>query len=203
MKCHEYESAIVDLARGVPRQPAGDAALHGHLEECRECTARLARERALTAGLRGLAASTEIPDGTALEARLLVQFDREVVVIADRAGSSQRWFAAAAVLVMVVGLAAAWRTVRSQPAANDAYTVAEDAPSEFVPWPGAAALPAFESGQLVRTELPASVLPLLGISRADAPADGHVTADVLYGQDGLARAVRLVRVQSTRLVSRP
>jgi hypothetical protein len=66
--------------------------------------------------------------------------------------------------------------------------------SEFVPWPGAASLPAFESGQLVRTELPASVLPLLGIPEADAPPGGRVLADVLYAQDGLARAVRIVQV---------
>ena len=71
------------------------------------------------------------------------------------------------------------------------------ADSEFVAWPGAAALPRFESGQLVRTELPASVLPLLGISPADIPASGRVTADVLYGQDGLERAVRLVNVRAT------
>jgi len=61
-----------------------------------------------------------------------------------------------------------------------------------VPWPGAAALPAFESGQLVRTELPASVLPLLGLEAPDTPPDARVAADVIYGQDGLARAVRLV-----------
>ena len=94
---------------------------------------------------------------------------------------------------MIVGLA---RGVahRAQPAgAADPYAVAsQDEAYQFVPWPGAASLPAFESGQLVRTELPASVLPLLGISPADAPAGGHVIADVLYGQDGLARAVRLV-----------
>jgi hypothetical protein len=105
------------------------------------------------------------------------------------------WSALAAALVLIVGLAAAWRTVRTAadvqpPAAAAAY---ED--SEFVPWPGAAALPQFESGQLVRTELPASVLPLLGISQADVPAGGRVLADVLYAQDGLARAVRVVRMQ--------
>lgn len=68
-----------------------------------------------------------------------------------------------------------------------------DAAADFVAWPGAAALPAFESGELVRAEVPASVLPLLGISRAEVSERGTVMADFIVGQDGMARAVRLVR----------
>jgi len=64
-------------------------------------------------------------------------------------------------------------------------------PPEFVPWPGAAALPTFESGQLVRLDLPASLLPSLGLLPSPLHV-GVVQADVLIGQDGFARAVRLV-----------
>jgi hypothetical protein len=43
-----------------------------------------------------------------------------------------------------------------------------------------------------------TVLPLLGIPPADAPGvDGYVTADVLYGQDGQPRAVRVVNKRLT------
>ena len=105
------------------------------------------------------------------------------------------WSALAAALVLVAGLAGAWRTVRTAADVRPPVTAASYEDSEFVAWPGAAALPQFESGQLVRTELPVTVLPLLGISQADVPAGGHVLADVLYAQDGLARAVRLVRMQ--------
>ncbi|MGH9408938.1 MAG: hypothetical protein ACRD1V_05750, partial [Vicinamibacterales bacterium] len=62
----------------------------------------------------------------------------------------------------------------------------------FVAVPGAASLPPLESGSLVRMELPVSILPLLGMT---PPATGHateVTADIIVGQDGLPRAVRLV-----------
>jgi hypothetical protein len=59
----------------------------------------------------------------------------------------------------------------------------------FVPWPGAADLPAFESGQLMRVRLPASVAVALGLKPAGQA--GVVQADVLIGQDGFARAVRL------------
>jgi len=197
MTCHEFESAIVDLARQVPANPAEESVTRAHLAECAACAAWLRREESLTEGLRALARSVEVPDAGALEADLLARFDQQRAAVERRTVRSARWLAVAAALVVIVGLAAAWRTVRSQPYADDAFTVAsQEEASEFVPWPGAAALPAFESGELVRTELPASVLPLLGISQGDVPAGGRVTADVLYGQDGLARAVRVVRVQS-------
>ena len=51
--------------------------------------------------------------------------------------------------------------------------------TEFVAWPGATAWPPFESGELIRVSLPVE--------------GGIVEADVLVGQDGFARAVRLVR----------
>jgi hypothetical protein len=67
-----------------------------------------------------------------------------------------------------------------------------DSVIQFVAWPGASALPAFESGQLVRTELPGSVVPLLGLGTSGEGRD-RVTAEVIVAQDGLPRAVRLVR----------
>ena len=64
--------------------------------------------------------------------------------------------------------------------------------SEFVPWPNAEALPAFESGELLRLDLPSSMLSSLGLGSPGSNVTA-VTADVLVGQDGLARAVRLVQ----------
>lgn len=64
------------------------------------------------------------------------------------------------------------------------------APSAFVPWPGAETLPAFESGRLMRLDLPESVAISLGLTPR-APGSGIVRADLLVGQDGLARAVRV------------
>jgi hypothetical protein len=49
----------------------------------------------------------------------------------------------------------------------------------FVAWPDAAEWPPFESGELIRIDIPT--------------ADGVVQADVLVGQDGFARAVRWVQ----------
>jgi hypothetical protein len=64
--------------------------------------------------------------------------------------------------------------------------------SDFVVWPGAAAWPGFESGELVRVEIPAAALPLSWPARHEQPA-AFVQADVLVVQDGIVRAVRLLQ----------
>ena len=62
---------------------------------------------------------------------------------------------------------------------------------EFVAWPGATGLPAFESGYLMRVDMPASIVLSLGLV-PHLPQATFVQADVLVGQDRLPRAVRLV-----------
>lgn len=64
-------------------------------------------------------------------------------------------------------------------------------PAEFTIVPGAAALPPMESGSLVRMEVPASMLPSLGLT-PPAGSGTLVKADLIVGQDGLTRAVRLI-----------
>jgi hypothetical protein len=66
---------------------------------------------------------------------------------------------------------------------------------EFVPLPGASGLPAFESGSIVRVELPIAALPAYGLSIVPDPTRPAVEADVIVGQDGQARAIRLVPLQ--------
>jgi hypothetical protein len=66
-------------------------------------------------------------------------------------------------------------------------------PSGFVQLPGAASLPAFESGEIVRMDVPVASLPAYGIDISSGAGKGPVEADLLIGQDGLARAIRLVK----------
>ena len=65
-------------------------------------------------------------------------------------------------------------------------------PSGFVALPGTAGLPEFESGTIVRVELPIASLPAYGVDISPAANDQPVEADVLVGQDGQPRAIRLV-----------
>jgi hypothetical protein len=70
-------------------------------------------------------------------------------------------------------------------------------PLEFMPIPGAAGLPAFESGSIVRMELPVSALPAYGVEIVPDGMRSAVEADLLVGQDGQARGIRLVSSQES------
>jgi hypothetical protein len=68
---------------------------------------------------------------------------------------------------------------------------------EFVALPGAASLPQFESGSIVRVDLPLSSLAAYGVDISTSGGKGPVKADVLVGQDGEPRAIRLVSRSSS------
>ena len=63
---------------------------------------------------------------------------------------------------------------------------------EFMALPGAGGLPELESGSVVRMALPVGALPEYGLDIVTNGAKTTVEADVLVGQDGMARAIRLV-----------
>lgn len=65
---------------------------------------------------------------------------------------------------------------------------------EFMTLPGAVGLPELESGSVVRIALPVGALPEYGLDIVTNGAKTTVAADVLVGQDGMARAIRLVGV---------
>jgi hypothetical protein len=102
------------------------------------------------------------------------------------------WAAAAALILVTVSLN--WLVVRRPPVADVVASEPAADLAGFVAWPGASAWPPFESGSMIRVELPVSILPTLGLS-APSSVSGFVPADIVVGQDGLARAVRLVQQQ--------
>ena len=71
-------------------------------------------------------------------------------------------------------------------------------PVGFVALPGAAGLPDFESGEIVRMEIPLTSLPTYGIEILPDAQGSPVEADLLVGQDGQARAIRLVTTSASR-----
>lgn len=68
----------------------------------------------------------------------------------------------------------------------------EDSDTSFYPLPEAEGLPAVENAMVVRVQLPVSSLRLMGFPVDEERADAAVQAELLLGQDGLARGVRLV-----------
>jgi hypothetical protein len=143
-------------------------------------------KKSLPESLRELAeASRSLEPDPGVEQRVMAAFDAAVTAQPRRPG--RPWLALAAAAVFVLACGAMWSAAR-RPVPAAALAPGR---SEFVPWPGAATLPVFESGELVRVDLPVSVLPSLGL-RLPATRAMAVKADVIVGQDGLARAVRLV-----------
>ena len=165
----------------------------------------------IVAALRRLSQATEVPPADpAREAALLRAFDHRRLASLETRPSRKRlagvgWLsalsAAAALLVAAVApLGTSGRRTAPPPPRDDRSAAHGTAAAgvrtfaavgEFMPWPGASSLPPLESGELVRVDLPVSILPSLGV----APPAAHVTAvkaDVVIGQDGLARAVRFV-----------
>ena len=64
---------------------------------------------------------------------------------------------------------------------------------EFVRIPSAIGLPELESGTVLRMELPLTALPEYGLDIAPDAMRTSVEADILVGQDGQPRAIRLIR----------
>ncbi len=82
-----------------------------------------------------------------------------------------------------------------QPVATErtAQVITDDADASFYPLPEADVLPAVENAMVVRVQMRVSSLRMMGVPMGDDRADSSVEADLLLGQDGLARGVRLVQ----------
>jgi hypothetical protein len=65
--------------------------------------------------------------------------------------------------------------------------------TDFIPLVQAARFGPAEGGHVVRVEMPRSALVSFGLPVNFERAGGRVKADVLVGDDGIARAIRFVR----------
>ena len=83
--------------------------------------------------------------------------------------------------------------VKTRKRARKSATRPQEVVTDFFPLMDPA--PPFERGQLLRVELPASALQMVGLPvREDRLADS-VQADVLVGEEGLPRAIRFVSLE--------
>lgn len=194
MKCGQIKFDVIDRARGVALDPSREAALETHLRSCERCAALLERQRAISVALRRLADEQQVPSPDAVRLNaLLGSLDR------TRRRSRAETMAvglslAAGVLIVVslsVGLEPPAPVPRASVAGTPTHPLSTSADAPFVVLPGADALPRLESGRVIRIEIQESELNSVGLW--PSMHAGAVQADVLVGQDGLARAVRLVQ----------
>lgn len=101
--------------------------------------------------------------------------------------------AAALVILLVMPKHPAPFPVNARVASADSSAaVSADPDSDFYPLPEAEGLPPVENATIIRVQLPVESLQSMGLDvNADNSTD-QVQADILLGQDGLARAVRFV-----------
>jgi hypothetical protein len=79
------------------------------------------------------------------------------------------------------------RVERARAAESQAY-----AASDFVPVPFAGAVTADDPGMIVRVQLTRASLAQLGYPLAETPGEELISADVLVGEDGWPRGVKLI-----------
>jgi hypothetical protein len=82
---------------------------------------------------------------------------------------------------------------REDAAATEGSDAQQEIATDFIPLMQGARYAQAEGGHLVRVELPRSALASFGLPVNAEAAFGRVKADVLLGDDGLARAIRFVR----------
>jgi len=167
-------------------------------------------EEVLLAGLKAMARAETRGPSAALEARLLAKLPQRRMrwPAFATAGAIAAAICVAAVLWLApeeLPLASALRTPEVPQVAYPAASSAEAKPAprrkplpvarryELITIPYAEPLQSTERAELVRVRVPVSELVSWGLPLRAADPDLRVDADVLVGEDGLARAVRFIR----------
>jgi len=150
-----------------------------------------ADERELLEGLHALASDGPRQAPIEVEARLLAEFRRR-----SRLRRTRTWMSAASVgaiaatIIVLVWIGPLAPKQAAFP--TDPTTLTDETAAGFYPLPDADALPPVESAMVVRVQMPMASLELIGFPINQDRAADPVEAEVLLGQDGLARGVRLV-----------
>jgi hypothetical protein len=148
-------------------------------------------------GLRALAADGLREAPVSVEERLLGEFRKRQHMrrrnfwLAGGVGA----VAAGVAIAMLLGIRPV--PVPSAPSAaqvdaQQATQADDEVAGNFYPLPDTDYLPPMDSATVVRVQLPMSSLRLIGWPVSEERAGERIQADVLLGQDGLARGVRFV-----------
>ncbi len=157
------------------------------------------RNASLTAALRAVAEDDAREETMAASAAVEARLMAEVQSIAR--ARRRRTYATVLALAAVLALAIAWpvwRMTPGRPSTSAGTTPARassgEVATEFFPLIYGSV--PITNGQIVRLEVPRRSLARFGLASFDSldgSASATVPADVLVGEDGLARAVRFIR----------
>jgi hypothetical protein len=206
MTCEAFDLLAVGLARGEDLEPADREAGLSHARRCLRCAARLEDEGAVTAALRALAARTSDAEAPGTVEWALRRALRESKTgVAGGSGRRAGLFHAvpAALLVAAAVLAAVVVVPRGTPPRGEpgraaspvvvptSPAAARGEEADFVSLSYGEDLRELDSLHVVEVELPRTALAAFGWPAGDLQA-GSVTAEVIVGHDGVARAIRVL-----------
>jgi hypothetical protein len=159
------------------------------LRECSSCNERWEDERRLSVQFQAIRDAAAAPQPSiAAQQQLMREFDRTYQ------GGWRLWrkwaFGAAAVLLLLVAAVHGWRT-RHLVERVQLTEGSDVAMEDFVDVPYAPPLAPGEFVRVVRTELEPDALAHMGID-VDGGDGKEVPADVLMGEDGFPRGVRIL-----------
>lgn len=187
MTCRESAVELVECAR-AGQLPGAE--LQAHLVACPRCRERWEDERRLTAHFRIMRDAVARRPSMARREQLMREFEH-----AHAGGFRAVWrwaLNAAAILLVVVAVVYDWHHHR-RPAGNVAHQAADFVwdESDFVAVPYALPLAPGEFVRVVRTQLDPVALAGMGVD-IEAADGAEIPADVLFGEDGLPRGVRVL-----------
>jgi hypothetical protein len=149
----------------------------------------------LTRALKAVARDDERIAALAMNPRLRQELQR----LRATTSRPSRWFGygLAAALLAGLGWPIWWTTTHLAVKETTTRRASREVVTSFLPL-AYGAVP-MTDGRIVRIELPRTSLAAFGLLPAGeaSPGRGTVLADVIVGEDGLARAVRFVRAAST------
>lgn len=194
MRCEAFEAIVTDLSRPEALDQETRAGALAHAARCPRCSRTLAAAKALSAELEELAAQT-----AAAEPPRRLEHALRAAARQRKSAPRITWSrigAAAAVLAVMALLAAGYlrhaRPAGPAPATSATATDATRA-GDYIPL-GYGEASESDVVLVVRVKLPAAMLTGLGWA-GDAGTGGGtelLQADVVLGQDGVARAIRFV-----------
>lgn len=161
------------------------------MRQCPQCEQRWEDERSLSIQFRALRGAAARRQSETRRDQLMCEFDlaHQSVVPA-----SLKWLlSAAAVLLLTIAIGFGWRNSRRPVAIAASMEAVEELADDngFVAIPYAPPLATGEFVRVVRTELQPIALAHMGIY-VDAADSSEIPAEVLLGEDGFPRAVRVI-----------
>jgi len=184
MNCKTVRSGLLEAARCGADVPPEHS---GHLRECAGCAEYYREQRALTRAMASVV-SADSAATAQMEARLLAEFD---AALARPPRFSWKLAAAALTACAAAGLALIHQPAPEPPRAAEA---------PFLEIPYTAPLAPYEVARVERMDIPLAALVAAGFDVRATDFGASVRADVLFGQDGRAHAIRLVSPQERRII---